>query len=166
MRNISQAAKRAIVADYRVLVTGSRTWEDKTLIAAVLDGLLAEHGCLTLVHGACPKGADRIAHNWGLDARYASSFGAVTIEPHPADWKSHGRAAGFTRNAEMVALGADLCLCFGMPCSDHRCYRSDPHISHGAAHCAGLAEEAAIEVRRFAPSSLPLAALFDPNVPQ
>jgi hypothetical protein len=90
------------------------------------------------------------------------------MERHPADWfpgddARFGRGAGFKRNGEMVALGADEWEAFGLPCSDHRCYRQDPHISHGTAHCAGLAAEAGIPVFPFGPdgadaSLLPAAA--------
>lgn len=124
------------MGEFRVLVTGSRTWEDRALLERELDALLAGHGALTLVHGAARRGADSMAHNWGLNRRHASSYGAVTIEPHPADW-GRGRSAGFIRNAEMVNLGADVCLAF---------IRDG---SRGATHCAGLALKAAIPVRYF-----------------
>ena len=124
----------------RILVTGSRGWADAAEITEALDFLLAEHGILTVVHGACPKGADAIAQNWALSAQYASSCGAVTPEPHPAIWRPDGafdKTAGFRRNAEMVAAGADLCLAF---------IRDG---SRGASHCADLAEKAGIPTKRF-----------------
>lgn len=95
----------------RVLVTGSRTWPATASSIIVRDlGNYAELRSglsepLVLVHGACPTGADAIA-----DA-VAPGLG-YTIEPHPADWERHGRKAGFLRNAEMVALGADVCLAY------------------------------------------------------
>lgn len=127
------------MADYRVLVTGSREWADAETLRAALDALLAEHGTLTVVHGACPRGADAMAQSWALSASQASSYGAVTPEPHPADWNGCGKQAGFIRNAEMVALGADLVLAF---------YKQGA-VNKGTDHCASLAEKAGIPVRRF-----------------
>jgi len=74
------------------------------------------------------------------------------IERVPADWHPAGRfdrAAGFSRNADMVRRGADEWLAFALPCSDHRCYRTDPHPSHGTAHCADQAGKAGVPVHRF-----------------
>lgn len=120
----------------RVLVTGSRTWTDTRTIR---DALAAEwgQGRNTLITGACPRGADRLAEQcwraWGGH-----------VERHPADWDRHGRAAGFRRNAAMISDGADVCLAF---VRDH---------SRGATHTATLAAQAGIPVRRFAhPESAP-----------
>jgi hypothetical protein len=118
----------------RLLVTGSRDWKDVGVLTHWLDD--AWHyltdfvgGEVTLVHGDA-HGADRMAQgvwlNWGLP-----------VEPHPADWRL-GRRAGYIRNAEMVSLGADLCVAFIY------------HRSKGATMCAGLAEKAGIAVRRYA----------------
>jgi YspA, cpYpsA-related SLOG family len=91
----------------RLLVTGSRTWDDIHLIQHALAVILAHHpeGVL-LVYGACTRGADAIA------AAYAARTPGYQIEAHPANWHRHGLAAGHLRNAEMIALGADGCAAF------------------------------------------------------
>jgi YspA, cpYpsA-related SLOG family len=112
----------------RILVTGSRTWDD----AGVIAGVLAEHyrpGAV-LVSGACPRGADALAEE------YWQLLGGL-VERHPADWGRFGKRAGFRRNAEMVNTGADMCVAF---------IRDE---SRGASHCAGLARAAGIPVRLF-----------------
>jgi YspA, cpYpsA-related SLOG family len=92
---------------FRLLVTGSRTWHDIAAIEQALAMILARHpeGVL-LIHGACPRGADAIA-----DA-YAARTPGYQVEAHPADWQRYGRAAGYRRNGEMIALGADGCAAF------------------------------------------------------
>ena len=127
---------------YRVLVTGSRDWWDYEAVCFELAGLALLHNPLVVVHGAHRTGADCFA------AMSAKAIGARQ-EPHPADWKRWNRKAGPIRNEEMVAAGADLCLCFLMPCSSQRCRNRKPHNSHGATHCADLAEKAGIPTRRI-----------------
>ena len=142
------------MGSFRVLVTGPRGWTAVEPVHRRLDLLLAIYGVLTVVHGACPTGFDKICHNWALNAYHASSYGAVIPEPHPAIWRVNGvfdRAAGFTRNAEMVALGAGLCLAGDMPCTDAKCRRQDPHRTHGTSHCADLADKAGIPVEWITP---------------
>lgn len=115
----------------RILITGSRDWDDQGLIADQIHTAQFFYGeDLVVVHGSCPRGADQIADEW------AAVLG-IEVERHAADWDSLGRRAGFVRNAEMVALGADVCLAF---------IRNG---SKGATHCADLAEKAGIPVRRF-----------------
>lgn len=132
---------------YRVLVTGSRDWTNRLLVYTVLKQVSDAHpDGLVVVHGACPTGADWMAHQW---VAYTAPWAPVTEEPHPADWDGLGRAAGMIRNGVMVSLGADECHAFIGPCTSPRCKRTYPHPSHGATHCADLAERAGIPVRRW-----------------
>ncbi|MER8072146.1 SLOG family protein [Streptomyces sp. NPDC094034] len=122
---------------YRVLVTGSRDWEDEELIRHQITRLwLLVNRPFVVVHGARPTGADWIAGGWVDDVAVAR-IGLATEEQHPADWKAHGRAAGPMRNQLMVQLGADMCLAF---------IRDG---SRSAAVCADLAEGAGIPTRRW-----------------
>jgi hypothetical protein len=120
----------------RILVTGSRTWRLTTLLEFQLRIACAKYlpSAIVIVHGDCPRGADRIAAEW-------AARNNLRTEAHPADWRrpdgTFDRSAGYKRNAEMVRLGADLCLGF------------IHDGSRGATHCADLAEKAGIPVRRF-----------------
>jgi hypothetical protein len=118
----------------RILITGSRAWTDRKTIRQALEAVLEQCAgdCfediseVTVVHGAA-RGADRIT------AEIATELGC-TVEAHPADWDRHGKAAGPIRNAEMVRLGADLCLAF------------PTQRSIGTRHCMQLARAAGISV--------------------
>lgn len=118
---------------YRILVTGSRDWWSKEVVWEALQE--AYSYCpggveAVVVHGACPSGADSLASGWARANK-------VKIERHPADWKTHGRAAGPIRNREMVKLGADICLAF---------IRDN---SRGASGTADMTEKAGIPTLRF-----------------
>jgi hypothetical protein len=133
----------------RVLITISRTWTNSEPVHRWLDMLATQYGSLTVVQGAAKKG-DAIAANWAADAKRRGL--PVVDEPHPADWDKHGIGAGLIRNEEMVNDGADICLAFIDECRKppSKCKRRPrPHGSHGATHCADLAEDAGIETRRF-----------------
>lgn len=128
---------------YRILVTGSRDWTDHVRIRLALNEVLRGRGDqaqpVVLVHGACPRGADQQADDWAADVQ-SGALVALTVERHPANWRPNGvldRGAGFRRNAEMVRLGADVCLAF---------IRNG---SRGASHTAALAEQAGIPTRRW-----------------
>lgn len=88
----------------RLLVTGSRTWDDIPTVGHALAAILARHAeGVLLVHGACPRGADAIA------TACAHRTPGYHPEAHPADWRRYGRAAGQQRNAQMITLGAGRC---------------------------------------------------------
>jgi hypothetical protein len=137
----------------RVLVTGSRDWAERTVVALELDRafftLLANERDVrefVVVHGDCPTGADQHAAAWVRAMQNAQPVVPIVPEPHPADW-SQGRRAGPERNLQMVQLGADLCLAFIGPCTSPRCHRTRAHGSHGASGCAALAENHGIPTR-------------------
>ena len=92
---------------FRLLVTGSRTWDDTAVIEHALAAILARHpeGVL-LVHGACPPRSRR--HRSGLRRPHTW----IRHRGPPGGLGRHGRAAGQLRNAEMVRLGAQGCAAF------------------------------------------------------
>lgn len=130
----------------RILATGSRSWTDRAAIRTRLRWVAEVYGVpynmVTVVHGDA-DGADRIA------AEEAESLG-MRVEAHPVPkqaWKI-SRRAGYDRNSHMVNLGADICLAFLGRCVKPRC-DPRPHASHGASHCADLAERSGIVTERL-----------------
>jgi hypothetical protein len=87
----------------RIIVTGSRDWDDARTIRLMMARYNGPH--TVLVHGGCPTGADAIADQFARENGW-------TVEVHPADWKNKGKRAGLIRNVEMADLGADVCLAF------------------------------------------------------
>jgi hypothetical protein len=148
------------VFDVRILLTGSRLWPDGPVMPRVLrawgeqwygDGARR----VTLVHGACPDGADAMADGlW-------TSWGWPT-EPVPADWpncvpeciglpqphRRRGRrgwycpGAGMRRNAAMVGRGADMAVAF--PVGPWR-------VSPGTQGCMRLVRDAGIPLWEYRP---------------
>ncbi len=124
----------------RVLVTGSRRWDDALTIRQALDAVAfaaisGGYARLIIVHGACANGVDAIADMWVRSWTVHELH--VTAERHPALWREHGKRAGIVRNQKMVRLGADLVLAF---------IRDD---SPGATHCAEVSGEAGLPLQIF-----------------
>lgn len=119
-----------------VIVTGSRDFADSQQIHQDLEKLDIE----TLYHGACPTGADAIAHDWCLKRK-------IPVQTFPAKWREHGRAAGPIRNAEMIKHVKTI----GQV--KHKkvlvlAYKSDP-ISKGTDNTITLAKEAGLTIVEF-----------------
>lgn len=111
----------------RLLITGSRTWDNEAAIRAVLDPFtFGPFDTLpVLVHGAA-TGADTIA------AEYWKSLG-LPDEPHAPNYRRYAKKqAPLIRNVQMVQLGADRCIAFIL------------NGSRGATHCSDLAKKAGI----------------------
>lgn len=82
---------------FRVLVCGSRNWEDQRIVDWVLDGAVWADVNFTLIEGGA-KGADACAAAWARNQD-------VSHQTFAADWKTHGKAAGPIRNQEMIDIG-------------------------------------------------------------
>ncbi|MGW0247983.1 SLOG family protein [Nocardia goodfellowii] len=109
---------------HRILVTGSRSWDNSVAIRDALQPYRCADA--VLVHGGA-AGADKLA------GKIWSSWGKA-VEEHVADWDREGKTAGYRRNERMVAAGADVCLAF---------IRDE---SRGASHTADIARKAGIPV--------------------
>jgi Protein of unknown function (DUF4031) len=137
---VGSAAQDAVP---RLLFTSSRDGVTDADVEAALRPLFAP-GKVLVAGGA--RGGDRIAarlwREWGgrVDERTVS----------PAAWQ-RSRGAGYARNVEMVAevtARGGECLAVIAQCASSKCDRGEPHGTHGAVHCAGLAEAAGLPVTR------------------
>lgn len=92
----------------RILVTGSRDWDDELMIRYALkqyiDVLPDYVDEPVVMHGDC-RGADKIAAAQALDLGF-------WVEAYPADWELHGKRAGILRNLDMLDLNPDIVLAF------------------------------------------------------
>jgi hypothetical protein len=86
-----------VTGEFRVVVTGSRTWKDYGRIYRRLAELgNADHGTqmLVVIHGDAP-GADTLADRAARDLGYH-------VRKYPADWTLNKKMAGKDRNTFML----------------------------------------------------------------
>src|SRR5262245_29065593 len=119
----TRRAKRPL----RVLVSGSREWDDPDPIRRELE--ILPRGTI-IIHGNA-RGADRLAH------QVAEELG-LEIRPCPAEWEKYGKAAGIIRNRQMLQEDQpDLVLAFH-PAIDQ---------ARGTKHMVEIACEAGVPVK-------------------
>jgi len=97
----------------RILVTGSRDWDNRVVMHSAFQAVINEHGPITaLGHGAC-RGADILGSGVAL-LEFGLPWDAVYS--YPANWYPMGRmdrSAGPRRNRAMYAdFKPDLVLAF------------------------------------------------------
>ena len=84
--------------ELRILVAGSRSFEDFETLSNVLTEFLApfskEKFSPVIISGTA-KGADQLGEQYGIKHN-------IPIRRFPADWKRYGRAAGMIRNNQML----------------------------------------------------------------
>lgn len=154
--------------EVRILVTASRFYPNVARVeeAAADVERVFPGGRLRLAHGrcnprhpvtrevvlwqvaeACPpaRRLELLGGDW-LMTQVAAQRGWET-EGHAPDY--HQDHAELARNRLMVNLGAELAVVLTEPCRDKDCKYRFQHITHGTAHCSGLAEAAGIKCWRY-----------------
>lgn len=97
----------------RVLVCGGRHFADKDLMAEVL--FQNFYAGDILIHGDA-RGADRMSRDYVRSTYGDACQYGTKIEAYPADWNTHGKAAGPIRNKQMLTEGKpDLVIAFLAP---------------------------------------------------
>ena len=86
----------------RTIIAGGRTFNDSSLLSYSIYKNLPWK--ITTVISGTANGADNLGELWAIASH-------IPFKLFPAKWKTHGKAAGPIRNAEMAA-NADALLAF------------------------------------------------------
>ena len=81
---------------YRIIVAGGRDFDDYQLLSKTLDEVLSPLEIHASIMSGGARGAD------ALGEKYASEHN-IPVDCFPANWRKHGRSAGFLRNKIMAA---------------------------------------------------------------
>jgi hypothetical protein len=96
----------------RVLVCGSRHFNDDEHLFEILDlinGTFDLEKKISCIISGKAKGADTLAETY-------AEVQKIPFEGYPADWNTHGKAAGPIRNSQMLKEGKpDLVVAFLAP---------------------------------------------------
>lgn len=112
---------------FKVIVAGSRGFNDYKLLKDTLDYLLQNKLPDVLIVSGTARGADT------LGEKYAVEKGIDFVE-FPANWDEFGKSAGYRRNAEMADY-SDACIVFW----DGK--------SRGTKHMIDLAEKKSLQLK-------------------
>lgn len=101
-----------VYEEVKILVCGGRDFDDYTMMDLWLTKLqksilekMVNKPKWVLIHGGA-RGADTLAHKW------AQANKVEDINVFKADWNTHGKAAGFLRNEEMLNEDPDHVIGF------------------------------------------------------
>lgn len=119
-------------ATYRILVCGSRDYDDRERLFEVLDAYFARLGPRMMIISGGATGADSLAAQWAREQR-------VDHVILYAKWDTEGKSAGPLRNRRMIKLKPKLVLAF----SKHF------DTSRGTADMIRVAEKNETKVKRF-----------------
>jgi hypothetical protein len=87
----------------KVVIAGSRSFNDYSLLRRKMDHLLQNHSDITIISGTA-RGADKLGEKYAKEKGYDIIY-------KPADWDNLGKRAGYVRNEEMAKL-ADVAVIF------------------------------------------------------
>lgn len=89
----------------KVLICGSRHYDNYDKVKETVKSLVDEHGKIIIIEGGA-KGADTLAKNAAIEL-------GIEYREYKADWKRYGRAAGPKRNQLMLDTeNPDLVIAF------------------------------------------------------
>lgn len=111
---------------FKVIVAGSRDFNDYELLKPKLDALLQNKDSVQIVSGGA-RGADSLGEQYAKEK-------SLDLKIFPADWDYYGKSAGFKRNSEMAQY-ADALVAFW----DGK--------SKGTEHMINLAKRNGLQVR-------------------
>ncbi len=89
----------------RIIVCGSRNYDNKEVLEDSLKYLHQMHNITHLWHGNA-NGADKMAGEW------AKKYPEIKVHPTRAEWSRYGRGAGPIRNKAMLGNGIELVIAF------------------------------------------------------
>jgi hypothetical protein len=116
----------------RVLVCGSRHFNDLNKMVKVVWEMFDPDDTITLIHGDA-RGADRTS-----EVVFTSGYfkNMPEVLKFPANWNAHGKAAGYIRNKQMLDEGEpDLVMAFW------------DGVSPGTKNMVSQAEKAGVPVK-------------------
>ena len=120
------------MSSYKVLVCGSRYYEDREKVYHVLDAFHAKIGPDMLVINGGAPGADTFAREWAVDRKVDH----LTLY---AKWSVFHKSAGPIRNRRMARKKPRLVVAFHPNLAESR----------GTADMIGVAEKMNVKVKRF-----------------
>lgn len=89
--------------EMRIIIAGGRDFTDYPLLREKCDRILshASQSQKIIVVSGTARGADSLGERYAREREYR-------IEQYPADWKTHGKSAGYIRNCQMAKVGNAL----------------------------------------------------------
>lgn len=128
MKSYEELNKDGGVVMFKIIVAGSRSFSDYSLMVRTLDRLLINKDPheIQIVSGTAP-GADRLGERYASETRLA-------LKKFPADWERLGKRAGFVRNEAMASYADALVLFWDGQ-------------SRGSAHMLQVAQSQGLAVR-------------------
>jgi len=116
IRGAFSGIKREIVRDYvelclmlylpnqkasmKVIIAGSRTFENYKLLKYKCDKILSGHKVEAIICGEAP-GTDMLGKRYGKER-------GIPVVSRPADWDKYGSSAGYRRNEDMAKESTHL----------------------------------------------------------
>lgn len=114
---------------FKVIIAGSREFNDFNFLKQKLDYLLQNVTDEIEIVSGCARGADLLGEQYAKERGY-------TIKKFPADWEKHKKAAGYIRNKEMGEY-ANACVVFWM------------NKSKGSQHMIDIAKSLNLKLRVY-----------------